>query len=251
MFGMGLSIPEDQQQTCLDLSRPFWLHLALANDYHSWERESKAAVESGQASVTNAIWILMNKHSMTCDEARTVCRERARQYAAECEQMVEAAKAREDLCEDAKVLLEQVQFAVSGNIAWGLQCPRYHADQKLNAAQLAMAEAIWADESNSWDCAERPQTVNDATEQHSEVKVNGTSLSRAVTNGGLTEVDLTNSALPDGILASIDGLHINGALTNGSSPKAMPAVIRDVPTLGTEACTNTSPLPPHSLHNST
>ncbi|KAK3304736.1 isoprenoid synthase domain-containing protein [Chaetomium strumarium] len=238
IFGMGLSIPEDQQQTCLELSQPFWLQLALANDYHSWERESKAAVDGRQASMTNAIWVLMNKHSMTCDEAKAVCREKARQYAAECERVVEAARARDDLCPDAKRLLEQAKFLVSGNIAWALQCPRYHADRKLNAAQLEMAAAIWADESDSWDCAERPESVNDvaATEQHSEVKANGALLSTTsatVANGN----SLTNhSSLTDGaITTNTNGPRINGALTNSSSPpKSMAAVIRDVPALGTE-----------------
>jgi hypothetical protein len=244
IFGMGLSIPEDQQQACLDYSQPLWLHLALANDYHSWEREHKAAVNSCQTSVTNAIWILMNKHSMTCEEAKTVCRERARQYAAEYEQVAEAAMAREDLCQDAKFLLEQSKFGISGNIAWALQCPRYHTDRKLNTTQLEMAETIWAEESNSWDYAE-PKTVNDTTE-HSGVKANGALLSSAVTNDGLIEVDLTNSAPTNGVATNTDGLRINGALTNGaltngaltngSSPQNI-AAIRDVPALGTEAST--------------
>lgn len=241
IFGIGLSIPEDQQQTCLDLSQPFWLQLSLANDYHSWEREYKAAINSCQTSVTNAIWILMNKHSMTCDEAKAVCRERARQYASEYEQVVEAAKAREDLCLDAKLLLEQFKFGISGNIVWALQCPRYQADRKLNATQLEMAEAIWADESNGWDYAE-PKTVKDATE-HSGVKGNGALLNDAVTNNSLIEVDLTNSALSnntipstDDVLTNTDGLCINGTLTNGSSPQTM-AAVRDVPALGTEVST--------------
>ncbi|KAH6849621.1 isoprenoid synthase domain-containing protein [Chaetomium sp. MPI-CAGE-AT-0009] len=222
IFGMGLSIPEAQQQACLDLSQPFWLQLAIANDYHSWERESKAAINNGQASVTNAIWILMNKHSMTCDEAKAVCRERARQYAAEYEQVVEAAKAREDLCQDAKRLLEQLKFAMTGNIVWSRQCLRYHGpNRKLNATQLEMAEAIRADESDSWDYAE-PKTVNDATEQ-SGVDANGALLSSAVTNGGLVEVDLTNNVpalgteileAPSRYIDSLPGKGIRGKTIN-------------------------------------
>lgn len=265
IFGMGLSIPEDQQQTCLELAQPFWLHLALANDYHSWEREHKAAVDSCQASVTNGIWILMHKHSMTCDEAKTLCRERARQCAAEYEQVVEVAKAREDLCQDAKLLLEQLKFAISGNIAWALQCPRYQPGRKLNATQLEMAEAIWADKSDNWAYA-GPKTVNDATE-HSGVKANEAlpsspvtngalrngalpngaltngALNGALTNGALTNGALTNDAVTntDGVPTNTDGLRINGALTNcalanGSSPQRM-AAVRDVPALGIEAST--------------
>ena len=78
IFAMGLVIPEDQQQTCLDLSEAVWLNFALTNDCHSWERERKAASDNGQDSVTNAIWILMNKHSMTFEEANKACRDKAR-----------------------------------------------------------------------------------------------------------------------------------------------------------------------------
>jgi hypothetical protein len=95
---MGLSIPLEQQQICLDLSRPLWLQLSLTNDCHSWEREHKAAVDNRQSSVTNGIWVLMEKHSMTLEEAQWACREKARGYAAEYLEVLEAVKRRDDLC---------------------------------------------------------------------------------------------------------------------------------------------------------
>ncbi len=150
MFGMGLDIPDDQQQTCLELARPFWLQIALANDYHSWEREHEAAKAHGHTSVTNAIWVLMNKHSMTYEEANAVCGERANQYAAEYLHILETVRHRDDLCPDAKYLLDLLKFGISGNIAWSMQCPRYHPDRELNLVQLEMSKAVWADESTSW-----------------------------------------------------------------------------------------------------
>ncbi|KAK4034307.1 isoprenoid synthase domain-containing protein [Parachaetomium inaequale] len=208
IFGMGLSIPEEQQQTCLELSQSFWLQALLANDYHSWERERKAACDNGHASVTNAIWVLMNKHSMTCDEAEAVCREKAKQYAAEYVQVVEAAKAREDLCQDAKFLLEALKFGISGNIVWGLQCPRYHADRTLNARQLEMANAIAADETIGW---EHDQQVGNGITNHPAAEANG-----APVNG------------------ATNGVVANGAVTNGVSHRDM-SVAREVPALGMEA----------------
>jgi hypothetical protein len=125
MFGHGLSIPEDQQRTCYDLARPFWLAAALANDYYSWERERDEASAHGDIFVSNAIWVLMRQHGMTLERAKSVCRDRAREYSTEYLRVLEAVKMRDDLCNDAKVLLNRLQFAVSGNIVWSLQTSRY------------------------------------------------------------------------------------------------------------------------------
>lgn len=196
MFGMGLSIPENQQQTWLELSQPFWLHTSLANDYQSWEREHEMAIENGQGFVTNAIWVLMNKHSMTCDEAKAVCREKARQYAAEYVQLIEAVKARDDLCRDAKYFLDVLKFAISGSAVWGLQCPRYHADRTLNLAQLEMRKTIWADETIGWNHGQR-KGVDKAAEHF--------------------------------------GVETNGVLANGNAHRNL-AATREVPPLSTEVC---------------
>lgn len=202
IFAMGFVIPEDQQHTCLEISKPLWLQLSLANDYHSWEREQKTASNSGQESVTNAIWVLINKHSMSYDEAKRVCRDKASQYAAEYVRVVEAAKASVDLCDNAKLLLERMKFAISGNIAWGLQCPRYHDHQPLTAAQLEMAETVRAGEAMSWICGQETKATDSVAERP---KVNN--------NGVIT----------------------NCIATNGNSFKNM-EVLRDVPALSTDVC---------------
>ncbi|KAK3307854.1 isoprenoid synthase domain-containing protein [Chaetomium strumarium] len=126
LFAMGLRIPEDQQQMCLDLSRPFWLQTLLVNDYHSLAREVKQADLQGK---TKSVW-----------------REKTREYCAEYLRVLEGVRARDDLCKDAKFLLETLQFGMSGNIVWSQQCPRYHDNQTLTPAQLEMARGISADE---------------------------------------------------------------------------------------------------------
>jgi hypothetical protein len=150
IFAMGLNIPDDQQQTCLELSRSSWLQNALANDWLSWEREYETATDNKQDFVLNAIWILMKKHSMTCDEAKTFCRDKAKQYAEEYVQGTQETKARDDLCRDAKFLLDVQQFSISGNIVWSLQSPRYNASIELSPKQLEMAKVIWADDTIGW-----------------------------------------------------------------------------------------------------
>ncbi|KAH6641834.1 isoprenoid synthase domain-containing protein [Chaetomium tenue] len=210
LFAMGLAIPEDQQQTCLELSEAFWLQFALTNDCHSWERERKAASDSGQPSVTNAVWVLMNKHAMSCEEAKQACRDKASQYAAEYVRVVEAAKARDDLCRDAKRLLEWFRNAISGNIVWGLQCPRYNADRTLTAAQLELADAIQADETLGWIWGQEKKAMRGIAEHP-----------KADTNRNIAKCTATNGAVTTGIVI------------NGDSHQKM-EVVQDFPSLGTD-----------------
>ena len=152
----------DQQETCLKLSEPFWLQTAMVNDYHSWERERDAAGDNG--TVTNAIWVLMNRHAMTLEEARAACRAKAKEYAVEYLRVVEDAKTRDDLCHEAKQLLYMLSYGISGNAVWSLRCPRYHPDEEFTVAQREMAKEVWAEEHTGWA---RPH-VNVATKVAAE-----------------------------------------------------------------------------------
>jgi fusicocca-2,10(14)-diene synthase/ophiobolin F synthase len=180
IFGMGLSIPEDQQQTCLELSQPSWLQNALANDWLSWDREYETATDNKQDFIKNAIWVLMNKHSITCDEAKAVCRDKAKQYAEEYAQIVRAAQARDDLCRDAKVYLDAQQFVTSGNIVWGLQSPRYNADIGLSPKQLEMAKAIWSDDTIGWNQGVGRRKEASAAAEDPDIETSGVVASGAV-----------------------------------------------------------------------
>ncbi|KAK3900071.1 isoprenoid synthase domain-containing protein [Staphylotrichum tortipilum] len=152
LFGAGLDIPVDQQQMCLELSESFWLQTSLTNDYHSWERERDAAGDDG--AITNAIWVLMNRHAMTLEEAKAACRAKAKEYAAEYLHILDQVKTRDDLCIEAKHFLGQLKYGISGNAVWSVRCPRYHPNEELTAAQREMAKEIWAEEETGWG---RPQ----------------------------------------------------------------------------------------------
>ncbi|KAL2194458.1 isoprenoid synthase domain-containing protein [Corynascus similis CBS 632.67] len=207
IFGMDLSIPEDQQQTCYELAQPLYLHFALANDYHSWERDLKVASDSGQTFVANAIWILMNKHSMTCDEAKAACCEKASQYAAEYEQAVEATKLRDDLCQNAKLLLEQLKLVICGNDVRILQRYCYPADRKPNATQVKMAKSLGVEEKTMNLEPDKQRFVDEAVKP---LKAK------------------TNAAFLNGAVAK-------EALANGTVTKnALLAAVRDVPSLSTK-----------------
>ncbi|AEO63664.1 uncharacterized protein THITE_121363 [Thermothielavioides terrestris NRRL 8126] len=198
VLSMGLNIPEEQQQACLELSEPLWRQLSLAKDYVSWEREFMAASAHDDMVVNNAVWVLMKQHAMTCEEAQAVCRERANRYAAEYLQVLETVDARDDLCADAKSLLHTLQLAMSGNVVWCLQSPRYNPARWLSTAQLEIAKAVGAEEAHSWSRA-NPLAVN-------------------------------------GDIKNANG-RAHGLSVNGVSHRAVPvavAVVRDVPALSTE-----------------
>jgi fusicocca-2,10(14)-diene synthase/ophiobolin F synthase len=153
------------------------MQTALANDCHSWERERRTTSSQDDAGfVANAIWVLMHRQSMTLEEAETVCRARAKEYAAEYLRVVESASGRDDLCRDAKFLLDTLRFGISGNIAWGLQCPRYHVERKLTPAQCEMGKTVRANQAIGWHHVQI--SVKKGVGRHSAVKTNG-----AVVNG--------------------------------------------------------------------
>ncbi|KAG7289912.1 hypothetical protein NEMBOFW57_006289 [Staphylotrichum longicolle] len=172
MFAMGLDIPDDQQQICLDLSESFWLQTSLVNDYYSWEREQKTATDRNHASMANAIWVLMEKHSISCDEAKAFCREKIRDYAAEYLRVIETVTTRDDLCHDAKFLLDVQKFAISGNAAWSLECYRYHPEQECIPAHVEIAKAVWAEDTATLETAQ--SKVTSGAILPDEAKVNGT-----------------------------------------------------------------------------
>ncbi|KAL2129754.1 hypothetical protein VTI74DRAFT_7344 [Chaetomium olivicolor] len=167
-FAMGLNIPDDQQKICLELSQPVSLQASLANDLHSWYREHKAAADCGQASVTNAIWVLTEKHGMSVSQAKAVCRQRAKGYAAKYLDILETVENRDDLCQDAKYLLNVLQFVMSGNVVWGLQSPRYNPDLKLKPTQFEVHRDALAGETIRWNQELKP---SDGPVQHADVRL--------------------------------------------------------------------------------
>jgi fusicocca-2,10(14)-diene synthase/ophiobolin F synthase len=150
LFAMGLRISREEQQMCLALAQPFWLQTSFVNDYHSFDREMQSTGGLGKGVLKNAIWVLMTKHSMTLEEAKSVCREKAREYAAEYLRVLDGVRARDDLCKDAKFLLETLQLSMPGHIVWSRRCPRYHGNRALTPAQFEMSKEIAADETTGW-----------------------------------------------------------------------------------------------------
>jgi hypothetical protein len=108
---------------------------SLTNDLYSYNKELQSAQKAGLTGVTNSLWYLMIEHRITLDEAKSRCRDRIQKEVATYVQTVEMVKQRSDLSSDTKRYLELMQYSVSGNVVWSIQCPRYNDGARYNERQ--------------------------------------------------------------------------------------------------------------------
>ena len=114
-FGCAISIPEKEEEICKKLMLPAVIAASLTNDLFSYEKEFEAAQSTGSLSITNALWVLMNEHSITLEAAKLLCRARIKEEVAKYVQILQTLIHRNDLCSDSKRYIELMQYSVSGN----------------------------------------------------------------------------------------------------------------------------------------
>ncbi|KAH8896132.1 terpenoid synthase [Thozetella sp. PMI_491] len=136
IFALSLSIPEAEVELRSQLCRPAWIALGLTNDLYSLWKERDAAEEMGEASVCNALWVMMREHSISEKEAERLCRQKIAQHVAEYAQVVQDTSKRQDISRDLRVFVEAIQYVLSGNLQWTRGAPRYHPELTYNARQL-------------------------------------------------------------------------------------------------------------------
>ena len=122
---MGLTIPDDELDLCMELARPGYAAISLTNDLYSWKKEQKAADRAGVHYVFNAIWVIMQERGICEEDGMTVCAAEIRRYIAEYDQIVEEAKSSLTLSRDTQAYLEAVRHSHVGNLVWSVYCPRY------------------------------------------------------------------------------------------------------------------------------
>jgi hypothetical protein len=135
-FGCAITIPEEEMGICAELVAPAVTAASLTNDLFSYEKEYEAAQVSELPDVVNALWVLMGEHKISLEEAKSLCRARIKEEVAQYARIVRETQSRTDLSSDAKRYIELMQYSVSGNVVWSLQCPRYHRNIHYNERQL-------------------------------------------------------------------------------------------------------------------
>ena len=141
IFAMGLNIPSNEREKCYRLIRPVWVSTGLTNDVHSWEKE---LVENRDGSdMANAVWLLMKQKSIDAESAKPLVLEMAKEAVAEYVATVKNTRQCEDLSRDSRVLIEAMQYVISGSLLWSLSTPRYRVDSVFSDEEIAWMRMGW------------------------------------------------------------------------------------------------------------
>lgn len=135
-FAMSLTIPEEEMPLCEKLMGQAWHVASLQNDLFSYDKEYRDTVQHGQTDVVNAVWVLMKEHNVTVDEAKQICRTQIKEMVAKYLGVVEETRNDGSISLDLRKYVESMQYALSGNVAWSRECPRYNEKATYNDLQL-------------------------------------------------------------------------------------------------------------------
>ncbi|KAF4631128.1 hypothetical protein G7Y89_g7014 [Cudoniella acicularis] len=139
-FGCALTIPDEEADVTRELLTPALIAASLGNDLFSYEKEYEDTMKAGLPDVVNAVWVIMGENGCSEAEAKDICRERIRVENAKYVKVVEETRKRTDLCDDVKRYVEVMQYSLSGNLVWSIQCPRYNKEAKYNELQMLRAK---------------------------------------------------------------------------------------------------------------
>ncbi|KAK7927485.1 geranylgeranyl diphosphate synthase, partial [Apiospora marii] len=134
-FGMGLRIPDHELARCQVLVAPAWIAVGLQNDLWSWPKEVAAAKAQGQDHVVNSIWVLMQEHHISIDEAKQICRQLIKNHVAKYLDTVGTHEEDPSLSEDLRRYLVAIKYSILGHLVWSLHCPRYNPEASFNKRQ--------------------------------------------------------------------------------------------------------------------
>ncbi|KAK2590016.1 hypothetical protein QQS21_012304 [Conoideocrella luteorostrata] len=135
IFAMGLVLEEHEQEALTRLCRPAWVALGLTNDLFSMEKERKAADVIGESHICNALWVMMQEHSIDECDAKLLCRQKIKESTREYTETVRLTK-HELPSLHQRVFAEAVQYILSGNVVWTTGAPRYNPGIAYSTHQL-------------------------------------------------------------------------------------------------------------------
>lgn len=128
-FGLGLTIPPSEVETCMRLARPGYEAISLVNDIYSWPKEKVEAREAGQDYIFNAVWVVMKEQGCDEETALRVCRHSTQQLIEQFDDIVEKSGS-SDLSLQSQRYLKAVRQSHVGNLVWSIYCPRYNGGHK-------------------------------------------------------------------------------------------------------------------------
>ena len=125
MYGMALTISKEEHELIFPITAPAYANLALANDFFSWKKEYAEFKEEGKTYMVNAVWILMQEHSVSEEDAKSLLKRRATSCCEEYLRLKAEFENSKYIRPDLRKYLDALELAIPGNIAWNNYCPRY------------------------------------------------------------------------------------------------------------------------------
>lgn len=126
-FAMAITIHENEQSLVTHIGRSAYITLGLANDFFSWEKEYDDFEKTeASGSIPNAIWILMQEHSVTVAEAKELCKDRIRSSCQDYLRVKHEFESTRQLSVDLRKYLTALELSISANVVWSQYSARYN-----------------------------------------------------------------------------------------------------------------------------
>lgn len=125
-YGMALTINESEWNLMMPIATPLLAGLAMANDYFSWQKEyDQSRLGPEVPYITNAIWVLMQEHRTTAEEAKQMSKGIIVGYYQEYIRLKTELLHSTVVPLDVRKSLSALELMIPGNVAWSQFTPRY------------------------------------------------------------------------------------------------------------------------------
>ena len=129
LFGIGMTLSQNELAQVAPIARPCYAALGLANDYFSFDVEYKVFKNSSAKAMTNAVWLFMYWDGASIAEAKDLVRVTTRKYERQFEHLRKENEGA--LSPKLRRYLLGLAYQVSGNVICSLDNPRYHPDKNV------------------------------------------------------------------------------------------------------------------------
>lgn len=168
LWGMGITMTEDEDKQVADVIYPLYAALGLANDYFSFDREWEEAKEPDAPKPLNAVWHYMRWRDVDIPTAKELVRDATNEYERKFLDLSDEFRTKNaPISDKLDQYLTILSYMVSGNIFWSLNCPRYHPEFRYDP-NAGIEDAITAKHRDPLKLSE--QNVGDSTGRRESVE---------------------------------------------------------------------------------
>lgn len=134
LFGMGITLTEEEDRQLESVRQPCYAALGLANDYFSFGREYVEFQASGESQTfTNSVWLHMKWQNVDVVAAKEMVKQATWRYERRFLDLCAEYRCRySSLSDHIDLYLRALAYQISGNVVWSLNCPRYHPDHEYD-----------------------------------------------------------------------------------------------------------------------